>query len=238
MPATIVEDLDVDEGIYYPSSDGKPMAESPEHARCMVFLYQALEDHFRDSPGMYIALDMNWYWEKGNRKACRAPDVMVIPKVIQKRRRSFRSWNEGGVIPTVCFELASKRTWKKDLGEAKDDYEEQGVKEYFIFDPEFLFLETPLLGFRLKGKRYERIPTESDGSLISRQLGLRVICDKELLRLIDPKTGEYVPLKDERTESERREKERERRRADGLEAEVKRLRRLLDQMGHSTNGAH
>lgn len=255
MPATVASaiDLDIDDGVYYPSSDGKPMAETPDHARCMVLLFQALEDYFRDQPAMYVAMNMNWYWEKGNRKACRGPDVMLIPGVEQKKtRNSFRSWNESGLVPAVCFEMASKKTWKKNLGEVKDDYESHGVKEYFLFDPQFQFLDTPLIGFRLHRGRYVAIPYEGDGSLISRQLGLRALPAGLLLRLYDLKTGELILIKDERIEQERQRAEQERQRAeqerqraeraesraDQLAVEVDRLRRMLAESGTAPNGAH
>jgi len=44
MATRLADNPDVEDGIYYPSEDGKPMAETPVHARCMVLLFQALED--------------------------------------------------------------------------------------------------------------------------------------------------------------------------------------------------
>lgn len=66
--------------IDYPSSDGKPMAETGFHLNTMLWLRLALED-LRDSrhDDSYIATDMFWYWEEGNPKACVAPDMMIIP---------------------------------------------------------------------------------------------------------------------------------------------------------------
>lgn len=237
MPAPAI-DLDIDDGVYYPSSDGKPMAETPDHVACMVSIFQTLETHFRTRPDVYVAINMNWYWEKGNRKARRDPDVMVIPGVVQKDRNSFRSWNEGGALPAVCFEMASQKTWKNNLGKAKDDYEAQGVKEYFIFDPRFQFLETPLLGFRLRKGHYVAIPEEADGSLLSRQLGLSVLPEGLSLRFIDRNIGQPILTKDEQIEREYQRAEQERQRADSLAVEVDRLRRMLAESGTAPNGAH
>jgi Uma2 family endonuclease len=236
-------DLDVEDGVYYPSSDGKPMAETPTHARCMVLLFQALEDYFRDRPEMYIAINMNWYWQKGNPKARRAPDVMVIPDVQPKDRNSFRSWNEGGAIPAVCFEMASKRTWRKSIGPVKDDYEANGVKEYYIFDPRFQFLEDQLLGFRLAKGRYVPIRWEMDGGMISRQLGVRLVPEGELLRVVDLATNEKVLTRKERVDRERARAEQEslraeqeRARARELLDENQRLRAMLRSQGKSSQG--
>ena len=38
---------DVEDGVHYPSSDGKPMAETGIHVTAILLLYQALEDFFR-----------------------------------------------------------------------------------------------------------------------------------------------------------------------------------------------
>ncbi|HKB04874.1 MAG TPA: Uma2 family endonuclease [Gemmataceae bacterium] len=229
MATRLKDDPDVEHGVYYPSSDGEPMAETPVHARCMVLLFQALEDFFRDRPDVYVALNMNWYWEEGNPRARRAPDVMVVPGVGQRERNSFRSWNEGGAVPAVCFELASKKTWRANLGPVRDDYEAQGVREYFIFDPRVQFLDEPLMGFRLRRGRYDPIRPDHDGGMMSRQLNVRLVPEGEFLRLIDQRTGKPVLTKDERIAQETA-------RADALAAEVERLKAQLKASGKSPNG--
>jgi Uma2 family endonuclease len=230
MAAIDTLDPDLDNGVYYPSSDGKPMAETPVHARCMVLLFQALEDFFRTRSDVYVALNMNWYWEEGNPRARRAPDVMVIPGVGHRERNSFRSWNEGGAVPAVCIELASRKTWQANLGPVRDDYEAQGVREYFIFDPRVQFQDEPLMGFRLRRGRYAPIRPDREGGMDARQLNLRLVPEGELLRLIDLATGERVLTKDERIAKETS-------RADTLAAEVARLKALLKATGKSGNGA-
>jgi Uma2 family endonuclease len=222
-------DLDLDDGVYYPSSDGKPMAETPVHARCMVLLFQALEDFFRTRADVYVALNMNWYWEEGNPRARRAPDVMVITGVGHRERNSFRSWNEKGAVPAVCVELASRKTWRANLGPVRDDYEAQGVPEYFIFDPRVQFLDEPLVGFRLRRGRYTSIRPDRAGGMEARQLNLRLVPEGELLRLVDLATGQRVLTKDERIAEETK-------RADALAAEVARLKARLKAAGKSPNG--
>jgi Uma2 family endonuclease len=230
MATRLAGDPDVEDGIYYPGSDGKPMAETPVHARCMVLLFQALEDFFRTRPEVYVALNMNWYWEQGNPRARRAPDVMVIPGVGQRDRNSFRSWNEGGSVPAVCFELASLKTWRANLGAVRDDYEAQGVREYFIFDPRVQFLDDALTGYRLRGARYVPLRPDREGAMESRQLNLRLVPEGEMLRLIDLTSGERVLTRDERIAQEMA-------RADALAAEVARLKAQLKAAGKSANGA-
>ena len=245
MPELLSE-LDLD---FYPSGDGEPMAETPIHVEAIMLLHQALEDFFKDRPDVFIASDIFWYFKEGSRsKTSRiSPDVMVVPGVTQREiyeRRSFFSWVEERV-PVAVFEMASRKTWRNDLGKKKDIYEKLGVKEYFLFDPEFRYLEAPLIGFRLRGKKYRQIPLAEE--MIS-ELGFRVAAERWMIRLIDSTTNEPVFTRAEaleqsqanekmlerlveserlRAEAERRLVNSERQRGDLLAAEVERLKKQL-----------
>jgi hypothetical protein len=41
--------------IYYPESDGKPMGETDVHIDVLIYLREALRDHFREAPQVYVA---------------------------------------------------------------------------------------------------------------------------------------------------------------------------------------
>lgn len=229
----VISDPDLD---FYPSGDGQPMAETPIHVEAIMLLHQALQDFFRDRPDVFVASDIFWYWKKGSKTARISPDVMVVPGVERREvyeRRSFFSWVEGAK-PAAVFEMASRRTWKADLGKKYQTYEKQGVNEYFIFDPEFRYLEAPLLGFRLRGKNYRTIPAKNMES----KLGFRLRVEGWMIRLIDARTDDPIPTRKEAVEKERHEAERmrliasaEMRRADLLAAEVERLKRQLGGKG-------
>jgi Uma2 family endonuclease len=101
----------------YPRGDGKPIAETWLHIRAIMLLHQALEDFFQSRPDVFIASDLFWYWEEGNAAACLAPDVMVVTGVAPRsprERRSLLSWEEGGAVPAVVFEMASQNTWREE----------------------------------------------------------------------------------------------------------------------------
>ena len=134
MATRLADDLDVEDGVYYPSSDGKPMAETPVHARCMVLLFQALEDFFRTRPEVYVALNMNWYWEQGNPRARRARDVMVIPGVgpAEIGTRSGAG-TRTGQFPPCASSMASLKTWKKNLGASQGRLRGPGGARVFHF---------------------------------------------------------------------------------------------------------
>jgi Uma2 family endonuclease len=198
----------------YPDSDGRPMGDTDFHNVAMHWLRDALEDHFAAAPDVYVASNLVMYYKQGDPRSRRDPDALVAKGVVGKhRRRSFRVWEEG-VVPCTLFEVASRRTWRVDLHEKPAEYAGAGVKEYFLFDPEGKYLDPVLQGFRtVKGKPVPMKPS-ADGSLVSRQLGLRLVPQGEMLRLIDVRTGEPIPTRDERAEQERQRAEQERQRAE------------------------
>ncbi|HID64173.1 MAG TPA: hypothetical protein EYP49_15750 [Anaerolineae bacterium] len=51
--------------IYYPESDGKPMAETDTHINTLIYLREALRDYFRDDPQVYVAGNLFLYYEEG-----------------------------------------------------------------------------------------------------------------------------------------------------------------------------
>jgi Uma2 family endonuclease len=226
---------------FYPSSDGEPLAETPIHVEAIVLLHQALQDFFKDRPEVFIASDIFWYWEEGNPKARISPDVMVVPGVSKRElyeRRSYFSWIEG-VVPAAVFEMASRRTWKKDVGSKFETYEKLGVKEYFIFDPEFRYLEAPLLGYRLQGKKYRPI----SGGTLESLLGFHLEVDHWTIRLIDSRTKEPILSRSEAIEKananareERRVAAVERKRAEAEtgRAEAEKRRAELEKLLHES----
>jgi Uma2 family endonuclease len=235
--AVFLDGPDTENGVYYPSSDGEPMAETDFHLLAIRILLDALDDVFEARADVYVAGNLNWYWAEGNRHKRWAPDAMVIFGVEKGPRRSFRSWKEGGAAPAVCFEMASKRTWKKNLGEIRDDYEANGVQEYFVFDPTREYLEAPLVGFRRRGRRFQRIRPDSVGGMMSRQLGLCLVPDGQLLRLAHADTGDVVPTREEQIMAERARTSAATAQSEALAAEVARLRARLKAAGKSANGA-
>ncbi len=196
----------------YPDSDGRFTGDTDYHNIAMILLREGLEDHFAEVPDMYIASNLILYYREGDPASRRDPDVLAAKGVGKHRRRSFRVWEEKAV-PCTLFEIASKKTWRADLHEKRQLYAALRVKEYFLFDPEGRYLDPPLQGFKLvKGKSVPMKPAK-DGSLMSRELGLILVPEGEMLRLIDRKTGQPVLTRSER--------------AAALAQEVERLRTLL-----------
>ena len=214
----------------YPDSDGKPMAETGIHVIAIIWLHQMLRYHFRVRDDMYIAANMFLYYVEGQPKKRRAPDIMVAKGVIgQHERRSFKTWIEG-VVPSCIIEVTSKKTTNEDLKQKKPTYQRIGVREYFMFDPLHDYLPEQLIGYRLVAKKYQRIKPGPDGSLLSKELGLRLCPDGATLALYDSKTGERVPSTAELYEAHDAAEKAKREIAE-LQAELARLKRARN--GHS-----
>ena len=189
--------------VHYPDSDGLPMADNDTQAEVMIDLRHALRTRYAAEPDVYVATNLFVYYREGNPGARAAPDVFVVFGVPKRKRRSYRIWKEGQV-PALAFEIASQEGWEELLDSKKDLYEQIGVGEYVVFDPEGEFIQPPFQGFRLEKGRYRPIPLEPDGSLVSRTTGLRILPEGTNLRLIDAVTGERYPWAEEEREARRR----------------------------------
>lgn len=72
------EHPDIEDGIHYPSSDGKPMAETDIHVKAIHLLLDALTDVFADQNDVYVSGTTFWYWREGHPHQRRSPDAMVV----------------------------------------------------------------------------------------------------------------------------------------------------------------
>src|SRR5713226_187770 len=216
LPGTTVDPL-------YPDSDGRPMGDTDFHSDALVWLRQALEDFFLLVPDVYVAMNILFYYEQGNPSARRDPDILVARGVGKHKRRSYRLWEEK-VLPRVFFEVASRKTWREDVGEKRQLYARLGIKEYIIFDPEARYVKPPFQGFRLRHGVYEQMKLARDGSLKSKELGLRMVPEGNMLRLYDIKTGMPILTRAERAEQEQTRAAELTAENAALRAELRRLR--------------
>jgi Uma2 family endonuclease len=177
--------------IEYPESDGKPVGETDVHRREILHTIETLERHFRDAPDIYVSGNLMFYYEEGNPSAVVSPDVFVVKGVRKGLRRTYKLWEEG-VAPCVVIEMTSRSTRLEDKGNKRALYALLGVREYFLFDPLGEYLKPPLQGFTLVDGEYAALPVESDGGIISRELGLKLYRDETVLRLFDPASGREV----------------------------------------------
>jgi Uma2 family endonuclease len=197
----------------YPDSDGRFMGDTDFHNHAMRDICEGLEDRFADRPNVYVASNLIMYYDEDDPRKRKDPDVLVAKNVGKHKRRSFRVWEEK-TFPSVLFEVASRKTWRNDIGEKRELYAQLRIKEYFVFDPEGRYLDPPLQGFRSVNGKSVPITPNPDGSLLSKELGLYLVPEDSSLRFLDAKTGAPIPTRLERADQEKERAEQERLRAE------------------------
>ena len=222
-------------------SDGEPL-ETEWHAHQLPFLWhlirQAMVEQGRRD--FYVAGDMFVYYSVQQawdvyqgKKYFRGPDVFWVDGAEPDRERKYWAvWEEDGHLPDVIVEFLSESTAEIDRKDKKELYSKiWGTREYFLYDPDTKILE----GYRLSGKTYRPLALDAQGRLWSEQLGASLglwhgVYQRrtyDWVRLFRS-DGSLVPTGQERAEAQA---EAERQRADAAEAELARLRTLLEERG-------
>ena len=196
--------------VEYPSGDGKPMAENDAQLLAMHYAIGALRVYYQDRDDVYVSGDLLMYYEEGNPRVSVAPDVFVVFGVEDRMRMRYLVWEEGKG-PDFVLEVASKSTWREDLGPKRDIYARLGVKEYWMYDPTGEYFTPPVLqGLRLAGSSYVRqlAGASPDGALTlaSETLGLELRVQGAEMRFRDPATGRTL-LSQSEAEAARRKAE-------------------------------
>jgi Uma2 family endonuclease len=206
--------------IDYPTTDGKPMAETELHRDLMFDLIKTLQAYYVDQK-VYVSGNLLVFYVDRDKRRHVSPDVFVVRGVEKHQRDYYPIWQEGKG-PEVVIELTSRSTEIEDLEDKYNVYLQLRVAEYFLFDPRAEDLRTPLHGFRLRGGRFVQIrPVEE--RLPSKVLGLHLERHDTQLRLYNPPTERWLPTPEEAQAQ--------------AEAEVRRLRRQVEalQRGNGRN---
>ena len=186
----MTEALAIDDGIEYPTRDGRPVAETPLHYRRLADAAHALFTHYESRPGAYVGVNMMVYDERGNPRRFLSPDVFVAFGVAKRERDIYKLWEERA--PSFVLEMTSKSTRKEDERKMVR-YARWGVAEYFLYDPRREYVKPPLRAFELVRGTYRAIPpvTLSNGErgIPSRTLDLELWLEGSVLRFYDQATG-------------------------------------------------
>ena len=188
--------------VEYPSSDGKPLAETERHAIATVNAWQGLKHFFAARADVYVGMDMLLYFVEGDPRQSVVPDVFVVlgaPKL--PPRDNWLVWREGRV-PDFVLEITSRTTRREDEGRKRQLYRRLGVTEYWQYDPTGDYLDPVLKGARLVDDAYQPIAgiTETDGTpRLASALGVELHLVRGSLRLFDPRRGRDLPVFEEET---------------------------------------
>lgn len=211
---------DPHQAIFYPSSDGEPVAETYVHFYALIVTLEVLRQYLQGQQATVLA-NQFMYYAQGFPKLRVAPDVMVIFNVEPGGRDNYKIWEEGEV-PSVVFEMTSPSTRKQDEGFKYTLYEQLGVHEYWLFDPKGEWIGEQLKGYRLRGDEYEPI---TDGH--SEPLKLNLAVEGQLIAFYREDTGEKLLIPDELATA----LQQERQQADQAEAQVEQLKAKLKELG-------
>lgn len=224
--------------IFYPSSDGKPVAESYVHLYALLVTLEVLRQYLEGRQATVLG-NQFLYYAQGFPKLRVAPDVMVIFDVAPGGRDHYKIWEEGQV-PVVIFEMSSAGTQSHAQTFKKTLYEQLEVQEYWLFDPRGEWIEGKLQGYRLRGGQYEAI---TDGR--SEPLRLRLEVDGQLIAFYREDTGEKLLIPRELAQALREQTlarqqaeervEQERQRAEQAELRVQQLQEQLRSLGVDPN---
>ena len=206
-PATATREPD---GVEYP--EGHWIAQSVWHGVAVGQATAALRNHFRRREDVLVAMELVVNYERGNPKACRQPDVVVVFGVDRGGNRgSYKVWEEGKA-PDFVLEVASLSTAESDAGIKARVYARIGVREYWRLDPEGSLMEASLEGYVARASPYQ--PAEAVGHLgrerylRSQVLGLDLRSERQdgatVLVFRDPRTGEEFDGALEEAERRRR----------------------------------
>ena len=215
--------------IIYPESDGKPMADNTKQARWIVILFDNLLALFADIADVFIAADNFWYPVEGEPGIRIAPDVLIAFGRPRGDRASYKQWEEGGIAPQIVFEILSPGNTHIEMVAKLDFYEQHGVEEYYLYDPD----NNRLCIYVRCGEHLRRVKIV-DG-FVSPRLGIRFQISAPEMSIYRPDDRPFHVF--DQVEIDRIQIEEALQQAEQQAAraavEIERLRRLLDATGQS-----
>lgn len=226
------------DSVLYPDDDGQPMTESDVTRDYLIYCVEVLRLYFQSRRNVYVSGNLFIYYEEGNPQAVVSPDVFVVFGVSNRKRRSYKVWQEGDKLPGFVMEITSVSTQKKDEVDKPALYARLGIQEYFQYDPTADYLRPQLKGACLVDGTYQLLPMGIDSKGISfihsQVLGLdlqlhppRSISDSHTLpqelRFYDPQ-AQLKLLSLEETEQARAEADQAKTEAEQARAEAEQAR--------------
>lgn len=215
--------------LIYPESDGRPIAENTRQFRWIVTIAGGLEATFADREDVFVAGNLLWYPVEGRPDIRAAPDAMVAFGRPKGDRGSYMQWLEDGVAPQVVFEVLSPGNRHREMVRKFRFYEEYGVEEYYLYDPDANELE----GWLRTGDELLEI-VQIDG-WVSPRLGVRFALGPEELEIYRP-GGRRLPTYEDALlgrDGLAQQAESAQRRAEAAEQQVstalQRMRQALEQ---------
>ncbi|MFN0092149.1 MAG: Uma2 family endonuclease [Acidimicrobiales bacterium] len=119
--------------VYYPESDGQPMADNEAQLLLMIALIVGYRRLYAGRGDIHVAGNLFWYPVEGQPRIVAAPDLMIIPGCGPAPLRSYRQWEHGGQ-PSLVIELLSESNTAQEMFDKLAFYDEHGASEHLVFD--------------------------------------------------------------------------------------------------------
>ena len=174
--------------IVYPDSDGKPMAENTKQLRWINLLYDNFRAMFHDRDDVFVAGDNFWYPVEGEPQTVFAPDVYVVFGRPKGDRGSYKQWLEGDIPLTVVFEILSPVNTVAEMDAKFLFYDEHGVEEYYVYDP-----DSNKLDIRIRG-RQTLYRVDDIKNFTSPRLGIRFEMTRPEMTVHGPGGRRFIPF--------------------------------------------
>jgi len=166
--------------ILYPESDGKPLAENTKQLEWIVRLFGNIRALYIDRDDVFVAADLMWYHEEDNPGEALAPDVMVVFDRPKKHRTTYLQWDENDTPAQIVFEIRSPSNDDQEMTDKLQDYDDWGVQEYYVYDP-----DRNILQVYTRGRQTLRSVTPLT-EFISPKMGVRFVLTKTALEVFHP----------------------------------------------------
>lgn len=175
----------------FPESHEDDMGESTIHYDLISDFIKMLKLFFAGQSDVFIAANLNFYYDEDDSKKYYIPDIMVAFGVSNHARKVYKLWEEK-LCPQVVFEVSSEATWKKDISDKVETYEKLGAEEYYLLDPENLYLPLPLMAYRRDETGRLRLVMTENERILSPLLHLEIVWTEGRFRLFDPENQEFL----------------------------------------------
>jgi Uma2 family endonuclease len=153
--------------IEYPDSDGLPISDNTKQYRWISTICGNLAFLFGERADVFVAGNLLWYPEEGHPEIRIGPDVLVAFGRPKGDRGSYKQWEEGNIPPTVVFKILSPGNSATEMNEKLEFYDEHGVEEFYIYDPDV----NQLTAFVRSGEVLLRV--RGINGFVSPRLGIR-----------------------------------------------------------------
>jgi len=220
---------------------GDKMTQGKRHFDTTRQIAERLEDFFRPSPDVLVAVDMKHLFGPGLDQP--GPDISVIRGVRNRDadRESFDVIAEG-VRPCLILEIVSplsSRIRKTDLEDKVTLYRRVGITEYLILDCQRRDRRFRLIGYRLGLSGYQPIEPDEEGRLLSETTGIwfQVAPDGNHVLMFEYPAGRPLPTQEEKAVAEGQARKAAEEKAafeaqarKAAEDEIRRLRAEIDRL--------